>query len=85
MLKAILLLLLSSIVSKIIGNEIRYPLKKQNVLSKRYAQNSSENSNVYTIEFKIGSKEKKISALMDTSSSDFWVLGDNACNSYLSS
>ena len=85
MINIIRFLLLINICSQILCAEIRYPVKKTRNLVKKNLKNSTENLDVYTIEFKVGSKESKINAVMDTSSSDFWVLGDNACKLYMNS
>lgn len=74
---------LMGIISSALGSEYRYPISKQKTLIKRKADNSSKTSDIYTIEFEVGSKQQKINAVMDTSSSDFWILGNNSCELYL--
>ncbi|CAI8496401.1 unnamed protein product [Hanseniaspora opuntiae] len=78
-----LIMALMGIISSALGSEYRYPISKQKTLIKRKADNSSKTSDIYTIEFEVGSKQQKINAVMDTSSSDFWILGNNSCELYL--
>lgn len=82
MFNVFLILAFMSILSSAFASEYRYPIKKQNALIKRKADNTSKILDIYTIEFEVGSQQQKINAVMDTSSSDFWILGNNSCELY---
>lgn len=76
---------LMTILSSALDIEYRYPISKQKLLLKREADNFPKSSDIYTIEFEVGSQQQKINAVMDTSSSDFWILANNSCEVYLES
>ncbi|XBW36330.1 hypothetical protein QEN19_001910 [Hanseniaspora menglaensis] len=97
--------LLSTLVSATIITEslcdfVHYPLSKNkvsnNIIEKRSTSDNTlefviENQqSYYSVELIIGSDDQKLSALLDTGSSDLWVLGANsnnvtACDAYLES
>lgn len=74
-----------SILSSALNSEYRYPINKHNAMIKREDNIFSRTSDIYTIEFEVGSRQQKINAVMDTSSSDFWILGNSPCAMYLES
>lgn len=90
-------LITNSLLTAVLGDYVSYPVSKNKFVKERLEKRDSNDvlqfvidneEAFYSVDLVIGSNEQKLSALLDTGSSDLWVLGADsnnitACDAYL--